>query len=163
MIAQVHSKPRPIHPIFPSMHLSTTLPFLALWLSPLTHAGSVVGTPATPLVTPSPPCRRACATTNESNRCKNLTAFDAYTDTASTLLSSRTFCGDESFCANDDIWGKAGLHISLDGKDVALRASTTTHEYFRKTAARVCETMAFDNGKLAVLTWEKTPKTKCKD
>lgn len=87
-------------PKYLGMHLAITLPFLALWLSPLTHVGSVVGTPATHLVTPSPPCRRACSTTNESNRCKNLTAFDAYTDTSQPLLSHKTSCGDDGFCAN---------------------------------------------------------------
>lgn len=50
----------------------------------------------------------------------------------------------------------------MDGKDVALGKATTSHEYFGKKAARVCGKMNFDNGKLAVLTWDNAPKTKCK-
>jgi hypothetical protein len=34
----------------------------------------------------------------------------------------------------------------------------TSHEYYGKTAARVCKKMNFDNGKLAVMAWEHAPK-----
>jgi hypothetical protein len=78
------------------------------------------------------------------------------------MLAFKEFCGDDGFCANVDIWGEAGWHISLDGIDVALGDATTSHDYYGETAARVCEKMNFDNGKLTVMTWENTPKTKCK-
>jgi hypothetical protein len=59
---------------------------------------------------------------NANDGCKDLSSFDAESGIIFPLLVYKHFCGDDGFCANIDAFGKAGLHISLDGRDVALGA-----------------------------------------
>lgn len=99
---------------------------------------------------------------NHGDGCDDLFAFDAETGVIPPLLGWKTFCGDDGFCANIDLFPSPGLHISLDGKEVALGEAVTNNESTGKGARIICNRMGIDNPKLSVSTWDNAPKTKCK-
>lgn len=65
-------------------------------------------------------------------------SFDAFSGPTHPLLGFKEYCGgldsltgqkhSDRFCANVDLIGEAGLHVSIDGHDVALGASKDTTE-----------------------------------
>lgn len=143
----------------------TTLTALALALATTANTGSVIA-----YFCSSGPFSRSPSVSihvyynNQNDGCENLSAFDAGTGVISPLFGFKKFCGGNGFCADVDIFGKAGLHIMLDGRDVALGEADHHHEgYNEETTEVFCEDMkGFDQLYLSTSTWFDVTKTNCK-
>jgi hypothetical protein len=102
---------------------------------------------------------------NANDGYKDLSSFDAESGIKAPLFAFRHFCGDDGSCANLDAFGTASLHISLDGRDVALGTPDTSYNHKEDVAKRICDKSGlgnyYDLG-LKVNTWNHVPKMKCK-
>jgi hypothetical protein len=146
------------------MHF-TNLATLALALTPVANAGSVVAHfCSSGQLSRSRLNSMLVFYDNKADGCENLSTFVAKTGVITPFLGLKKFCNKNGFCGNMEVFGKSGLHVSLDGKEVALGSPDKyVDDFSKEMAGFVCRLMGiYDDPYLSVSTWDHAPKTKCR-